>query len=114
MCAACYKNRRRKQKLLRHTQGLFAWLDKRGLPVDSPNVIAWAGDRVNRATANYADRLFVAQWAVELNGQAWVLPKHRQAQKPKVRRPFTEAASDADLEALFPQFPSGGRGCGSQ
>lgn len=34
----------RKQKLLRHTQGLFAWLDKRGLPVDSPNVIAWAGD----------------------------------------------------------------------
>ncbi len=91
----------RKRKLLRHGQGLFAWLDLRGLALDSPNAIAWTGDGVRRDTANYADRLFVAQWAIELNGQAWVLPKRRRAQAPKVKRAFTEAATDADIEAIF-------------
>jgi integrase len=92
---------RRKRKLLRHGQGLFTWLDLRGLPLDSPNAITWAGDGIRRDTANYADRLFVAQWAIELNGLAWVLPKHRRAQTPKVKRAFTETATDADIEAMF-------------
>ena len=91
----------RKQKLLRHSQSLFLWLDERNLNLDSPNAIGWASDGVNRNTANYSDRLFVARWAIELNGLVWVLPKHRRAQKPKVKRAFAEAASDADVEALF-------------
>ncbi|WP_094555139.1 site-specific integrase [Synechococcus sp. 1G10] len=91
----------RKRKLLRHGQGLFTWLDLRSLALDSPNAIAWAGDGVARATANYSDRLFVAQWAIELNGLTWVLPKHRRAQTPKVKRAFTEAATDADVETMF-------------
>ena len=91
----------RKKKLLRHGQNLFYWLDERNLNLDSPNAICWAADGVRRDTANYSDRLFVAQWAIELNGLTWVLPKHRRAQKPKVKRTFTEAASDADVEGLF-------------
>ena len=91
----------RKRKLLRHGQGLFEWLDLRRLPLDSPNAVAWAGDGVRRDTANYADRLFVGQWAIELNGLAWVLPKHRRAQKPKVQREFTETATDSDVEEMF-------------
>ena len=91
----------RKQKLLRHCQSLFLWLDERNLPLDSPNAICWAADGISRDTANYSDRLFVAQWAIDLNGLVWVLPKHRRAQKPKVKRAFTEASSDADVEGLF-------------
>ncbi|MEB3264962.1 MAG: hypothetical protein VKJ66_11380, partial [Synechococcus sp.] len=91
----------RKRKLLRHAQGLFEWLDVGRFALDSPNAIAWAGDGVRRDTANYADRLFVAQWALELNGLPWILPKHRRAQTPKVKRAFTEAASDADVEVMF-------------
>ena len=91
----------RKRKLLRHSQALFLWLDERNLNLDSPNAICWASDGVKRDTANYSDRLFVAQWAIELNGLVWILPKHRRAQKPKVKRAFTEAANDADVEALF-------------
>ena len=91
----------RKQKLLRHSQNLFLWLDERSLALDSPNAICWASNDVSRATANYSDRLFVAQWAIELNGLVWMLPKHRRAQKPKVKHPFAESACDADVEALF-------------
>ncbi|MCP9837381.1 hypothetical protein KBZ08_09315 [Cyanobium sp. Candia 9D4] len=91
----------RKRKLLRHGQALFEWLDLRGLTLDSPNVLAWAVDGVRRDTANYSDRLFVGQWAIELNGQAWVVPKHRRALTPKVKRAFTEAATDSDVEAIF-------------
>ena len=91
----------RKRKLLTHARNLFAWLDLRGLPVDSPNVIAWAGDGVRRDTANYADRLFIARAAVELSGQPWVLPKHRRPKGPKVSRPFVETASDSDVMELL-------------
>jgi integrase len=92
----------RKRKLLRLSDNLFKWLDERGLTVDSPNSLAWAGDGVRRDTANYADRLFVAQWAAELNGFPWVLPKHRRVQTPKVNRPFVEVTSDTEIERMFP------------
>lgn len=91
----------RKRKLLRHAQGLFTWLDERDFALDSSNAIAWAGDGVRRDTANYADRVFTAQWAVDLNGLVWLIPKHRRPQAPKVRRAFVEAATDADIEAIF-------------
>lgn len=91
----------RKRKLLRLTENLFHWLDMRSLALDSPNSIIWAGDNVSRDTANYADRLFVAQWAVELNGNPWVLPKNRRAQTPKVKRPFIESSNDSDITRMF-------------
>ena len=91
----------RKRKLLRLTRKLFEWLDERRLTLDSPNAISWASDSVRRDTANYVDRLFVAQWAVELNGMPWVLPRHRRAQAPKVSRPFAENATDQDIEHVF-------------
>jgi len=91
----------RKSKLMRLTRNLFEWLDDRNLNLDCPNSIVWAGDRVPRDTATYADRLFAAQWAVEHNGFHWVLKKHQRPQTPRVRRPFVETATDTDLERLF-------------
>ncbi len=91
----------RKRKLLRHTLNLYSWLDQRGLPLDCSNAIAWAADGVSCSTANYADRLFCARSAVELNALRWDLPKHRRPKTPKVRREFAENALDSDVEQVF-------------